>query len=194
MMETPESPDPASEEPAPPTLFAVADSGTLGPHLRFLTRTLSGADIGRLGGGYLRITGGERPEVLGGLRLAAPEEAPRWAELMRQIEDQDLAKTFDFVWAGRDDRLFFRFGLTEPLVDSGLGLFRVWADQYYSSEAVPVLPEAPALPGNVIGTGVRSSPDGGADAGPDDDRIKDEQDGGRPKVDPDAGTDTTPDS
>ena len=186
MMDAPEPEDQAPEEQTPPTLFAVADSGTLGPHLRFLTRALSGADVGSLGGGYLRITGGERPEVLGGLRLATPDEAPRWAELMRRIEDQELAKTFDFVWAGRDDRVFFRFGLTEPLVDSGLGLFRVWADRYYASDSVPVLPEAPTLPGNVIGTGIRSSVGDGADAGPDGDRIKDEADAGRPKVDPDA--------
>lgn len=179
----------APDETPPPTLFAVADSGTLGPHLRFLTRALSGADIGRLGGGYLRITGGERLQVLGGLRLAAPEEAPRWAELMRRIEDQDLAKAFDFTWAGRDDRVLFRFGLTDPLVDSGLGLFRVWADRYYASDAVPVLPEAPALPANVIGTGVRSSADAGAGAEPDGGpRIKDEVDADRPKTDPDAGT------
>ncbi|MBN1770641.1 MAG: hypothetical protein JXB32_05220 [Deltaproteobacteria bacterium] len=193
MMEAPEPEETAADEQAPPTLFAVADSGTLGPHLRFLTRALSGADIGRLGGGYLRITGGERPEVLGGLRLAAPEEAPRWAELMRRIEDQELAKTFDFVWAGRDDRLFFRFGLTEPLVDSGLGLFRVWADRYYASEAVPLLPDAPTLPANVIGTAVRSSADAGADAEADD-RIKDEADADRPKVEPDAGADADADA
>lgn len=190
LMETAQTSDEAPGEEAPPTLFAVADSGALGPHVRFLTRALSGADIGRLGGGYLRITGGERPQVLGGLRLAAPEEAPRWAELMRRIEDQELAKTFDFVWAGRDDRLFFRFGLTEPLVDSGLGLFRVWADRYYASDAVPVLPEAPTLPGNVIGTAIRGSADAGDDAGPDGgERVKDEVDADRPKIPSDAGAD-----
>jgi|GEM_PF-4260132 len=181
---TGETPD----ETRPPTLFAVADSGTLGPHIRFLTRTLSGTDVGRLGAGYLRITGGEHPQVLGGLRLAAPEEAPRWAELMRRIEDQDLARAFNFTWAGRDDRVFFRFGLTDPLVDSSLGLFRVWADRYYASDAVPVLPEAPPLPSNVIGTAVHGPADAGLDAEPPrGPRIKDEVDADRPKTDPDAG-------
>jgi len=189
LMQSEQSPAETPDATPNPTLFAVADSGTLGPHLRFLTRALSGADVGRLGAGYLRITGGQRPQVLGGLRLAAPEEAPRWAELMRRIEDQDLAKTFDFTWAGRDDRVFFRFGLTDPLVDSGLGLFRVWADRYYASDAVPVLPEAPPLPANLIGTGVRSPADAGPDAEPDGGpRIKDEVDADRPKSDPDAGS------
>jgi hypothetical protein len=171
-----EAPAPSeAEPPEPPTLFAVADAGSLGPHLRFVTRTLAGEDVGDLGAGYLRITGGEHPEVLGGLQLSAPEQVPRWQDLMRRIEDAELARTFGFTWAGRDDRVFFRFGLTDPVVSSGLGLFRAWADRYYTSGAGPVLPDA-APTANVIITGVSSDGDGGtADVprGPDGELLKD---------------------
>ena len=186
-----DEPQPEAQPEEPPTLFAVADAGALGPHLRFFTRFLAGTDAGELGGGYLRVTGGERPEVLGGLRLAAPEQVPRWQELMRRIEGQDMARTFGFAWAGRDDRVFFRFGLTDPMVNSSLGLFRTLADRYYTSESLPQLPTAPSLPGNVITTVVQH---GDADAGdvplgPDGERIKDEPEAGpgRPKYDADAG-------
>jgi hypothetical protein len=169
------APPAEAESSAPPTLFAVADAGSLGPHLRFVTRTLAGEDIGDLGAGYLRITGGEHPEVLGGLQLAAPEQVPRWQDLMRRIEDAELAQTFGFTWAGRDDRVFFRFGLTDPVVSSGLGLFRAWADRYYTSGVGPVLPDAEVV-ANVVTTGVASDGDAGAadvPRGPDGELLKD---------------------
>jgi len=173
-----------------PTLFAVTDSGTLGPHLRFVTRALAGADLGELGAGYLRITGGEHPEVLGGLRLAAPEQVPRWQELMQRIEEADEGGAFGFAWAGRDDRVLFRFDLTNPLVNAGLDLVRDWAGRYYDSGASPALPEAEGAQ-NVVTSGVHHDDDAGTGdvpVDPDGERIKDPSDGGAgPPKDPDAG-------
>ncbi|MBI4917376.1 MAG: hypothetical protein HY825_16175 [Acidobacteria bacterium] len=175
-----------------PTLFAVTDSGTLGPHLRFVTRALAGADLGELGAGYLRITGGEHPEVLGGLRLAAPEQVPRWQELMQRIEQADEGGAFGFAWAGRDDRVLFRFELSNPVVSAGLDLVRDWAGRYYGSGVSPVLPEADGAR-NVVTSGVHRDDDAGAGdvpVDPDGERIKDPSDDGGPGApkDPDAGT------
>lgn len=157
--------DDSDEPAAAPTLFALADSGTLGAHLRVFARALSGVEAGAFSGGYLRVTGGPSPEVLGGLRLAAPDDAPQWATVMERIELQELAKVFDFEWAGRSDRLFFRLGLTDPMLESGLGVFRLWTDRIRAAGASTELPNAPALHGDVIGSAVLAPSAPSADAG-----------------------------
>jgi hypothetical protein len=119
--------------------------------------------------------------VLGGLRLTQPDQAQAWSEMMERIAALELARTFDFAWAGREDRLFFRFQLTEPVVDSGLGVFRAWADRYYQSAAIPALPEAGGTAGTVVGTGIHHEPGQAPSVvprGPDGRPLKDGPDGG----------------
>lgn len=169
----------------PPTLFALADSGTLESHLRFFARQLADTELADTSGGYLRLTGGERPVLLGGLKLEGTGDRGDWVGLMQAIEGNDLARSFEFTWAGREDRILFRLGLTTRLVDSSLGLFRVWADRFYRSDAVPELQDGAAVHGeNVIGTAVgpaRGPPEGMAVCrGPDGRPLKECPDGGTP--------------